>query len=63
MKRRNEIKNYKNQNQLDLEKIIDEYSGYIYKIIASPKFPSKSFPAVIKSLYACDLKVNTKLKK
>lgn len=33
MKRRNEIKNYKNQNQLDLEKIIDEYSGYIYKII------------------------------
>ncbi len=33
LKRRNEIKNYKNQNQLDLEKIIDEYSGYIYKII------------------------------
>ncbi len=28
-----EIKNYKNQNKLDLEKIIDEYSGYVYKII------------------------------
>lgn len=33
MKKKNEIKNYKNQNQLDLEKIIDEYSGYVYKII------------------------------
>ena len=33
MKKRNEIKNYKNQNQLDLEKIIDEYSGYVYTII------------------------------
>lgn len=33
LKKKNEIKNYKNQNQLDLEKIIDEYSGYVYKII------------------------------
>ena len=33
MKMNHEIKNYKNQNKLDLEKIIDEYSGYVYKII------------------------------
>ena len=33
MKKRNEIKKHKNQNQLDLEKIIGEYSGYVYKII------------------------------
>lgn len=28
-----QIKKYKNDNELDLEKIIDEYSGYVYKII------------------------------
>lgn len=33
MKKRNEIKIYKSNNNLNLEKIIDEYSGYIYKII------------------------------
>lgn len=33
MKKKNEIKNYKNNNELDLDKIIDEYSGYVYKII------------------------------
>lgn len=33
MKNKNEIKNYKKNNELDLEKIIDEFSGYVYKII------------------------------
>lgn len=33
MKKRKEIKQYKNENDLNLEKIIAEYSGYIYKII------------------------------
>ena len=33
MKKREEIKKYKNNDKLELEKIIDEYSGYIYKII------------------------------
>ena len=33
MKKKKEIKEYKNNNSLDLEKIIDEYSGYVYKII------------------------------
>ncbi len=31
--KRKEIKQYKNNNNLDLEKIIEEYSGYVYKII------------------------------
>ena len=30
---RNKIKQYIEENNLELEKIIDEYSGYIYKII------------------------------
>lgn len=30
---KNEIKRYKNNKELDLEKIINEYSGYIYTII------------------------------
>lgn len=33
MKKRNEIKIYKSGNELDLEKIINEYSNYICKII------------------------------
>ena len=33
MKKKKEIKEYKNNNELDLEKVIDEYSGYVYKII------------------------------
>lgn len=33
MEKKKEIKEYKNNNNIDLEKIIDEYSGYIYKII------------------------------
>lgn len=33
MREKNQIKKYKNNNELDLEKIIDEYSGYVYKII------------------------------
>ena len=33
MKNKNEIKKYKKNNELDLEKIIDEFSGYVYKII------------------------------
>ena len=33
MKKGKEIKKYKNNNNLDLEKVIDEYSGYVYKII------------------------------
>ena len=33
MKKENKIKQYKNENDLNLEKIIIEYSGYIYKII------------------------------
>lgn len=40
MKRRNEIKNYKKQNQLDLEKIIDEYRGYVYTIIQNMNLSS-----------------------
>lgn len=27
------IKNYKNKNNINLEKVIDDYSGYVYKII------------------------------
>lgn len=33
MKKGNEIKKYKNNNELDLEKIVNEYSKYISKII------------------------------
>ena len=33
MREKNQIKKYKNNNELDLEKIIDEYSRYVYKII------------------------------
>ena len=33
MKNKNEIKKYMKNNELDLEKIIDEFSGYVYKII------------------------------
>ena len=33
MKNKNEIKRYIKNNELDLEKIIDEFSGYVYKII------------------------------
>lgn len=33
MKEKNQIKKYKNNNELDLEKIVGEYSGYVYKII------------------------------
>ena len=33
MKEKSEIKKYKKNNELDLEKIVDEYSGYAYKII------------------------------
>lgn len=32
MKKQKEIKEYKNNNELDLEKIIDEFTGYVYKI-------------------------------
>jgi len=35
LKKGNKIKKYKKNNNLDLEKIIDEYSGYVYKIINS----------------------------
>ena len=27
------IKNYKNKNNINLEKVIDDYNGYVYKII------------------------------
>lgn len=33
MKKNNEIKNYKENNMLDLEKIINEYNGYVNQII------------------------------
>lgn len=33
MKTKKEIKEYKKNNNLDLERIIDEYSGYVYKVI------------------------------
>lgn len=33
MKKGNEIKKYKNNNELDLEKIVNEYSNYLSKII------------------------------
>lgn len=33
MKNKNEIKRYIKNNELDLEKIIDEFSGYVYKIV------------------------------
>ncbi|MCI8470079.1 MAG: sigma-70 family RNA polymerase sigma factor [Clostridia bacterium] len=33
MKKGNEIKEYKNNNELDLEKIVNEYSNYLSKII------------------------------
>lgn len=33
MKKSNQISNYKKNGTLDIEKIIDEYSGYVYKII------------------------------
>ena len=33
MKNKSEIKKYKKNNELDLEKIIDEFSGYVYKVI------------------------------
>ena len=33
MKNRSEIKKYKNNNELDLEKIIEDYTSYVYKII------------------------------
>ena len=33
MRKENKIEKYKNKGQLDLEKIINEYSGYVYKII------------------------------
>ena len=33
MKNKNEIKRYIKNEELDLEKIIDEFSGYVYKII------------------------------
>lgn len=33
MKTKKEIKEYKKDNNLDLERIIDEYSGYVYKVI------------------------------
>ena len=33
MKNKNEIKRYIKNDELDLEKIIDEFSGYVYKII------------------------------
>lgn len=33
MKKKKEIREYKNNNDIDLEKIIGEYSGYVYKII------------------------------
>lgn len=32
-KLKNEIRKYKNNKELDLEKIVDEYSGYVYTII------------------------------
>lgn len=33
LKNKKEIKKYKKNNELDLEKIIDEFSGYVFKII------------------------------
>ena len=33
MKEKKKIKEYYKNNELDLETIIDEYSGYVYKII------------------------------
>ena len=33
MKNKNEIREYIKNDELDLEKIIDEFSGYVYKII------------------------------
>ena len=27
------IKSYKNKNNINLEKVIDDYNGYVYKII------------------------------
>ena len=35
MKEKKSIKQYKNNNELDMEKIIDEYSGYVYKIVTN----------------------------
>ena len=33
MKKGEEIKKYRTNNNLEIEKIIEEYSGYVYKII------------------------------
>ena len=38
MKKQNEIGKYKENNELNLEKIVDEYSGYIYKVIENISF-------------------------
>ena len=33
MEKNQKIKNYKNDNKLNLEEIIDKYSGYVYKVV------------------------------
>ena len=35
MRKLSKIEDYKNNDELNLEKVIDEYSGYVYKIIAN----------------------------
>ena len=33
MQKENKIEKYKNKGELDLETIVNEYNGYVYKII------------------------------
>lgn len=54
MNNSNPIKKYKNNSNLDLEKIINEYSGYVYKIIknmTNENFSDEDFEEILSDTF------------
>lgn len=58
------IKNYKNKENINLEKVIDEYSGYVYKIIrnmAKENLPEEDIEEIVTDTFLIVWKNNEKL--
>ena len=65
MQKENIIENYRNKGELNLEKIIDEYNGYVYKIIenmVSKKLNQEDVEEIVSDTFFILWKNRNKLK-
>ena len=65
MQKENKIEKYKNKGELDLERIVNEYNGYVYKIIenmVSKKLNQEDIEEIISDTFFILWKNRNKLK-